>query len=207
MAGEAKGPAALSWKGAWVAALAALTLAGCGGAAQAPGAGGQPAASPSQQAATPGDRHVPSTLTIAAIGVSATVEQVGVDQNGNMAIPADPHDVAWYEPGVAPGEAGNAVIDGHLDWYGIPQGPFYRLNQLKAGDEIDVKALDGTTFVFKVSGPATVVPADATPPGLFSRGGSPTLTLITCGGDWDPARQEYTERRLVNATLAAERRP
>lgn len=207
MAGEAKGFAALRWQGAWAAALAALTLAGCGGAAPAPRAGGQPAASPSQQAATPSDRHVPSTLSIDAIGVSATIEQVGVDKDGNMAIPANPHDVAWYEPGVAPGEHGNAVIDGHLDWYGMPQGPFYRLDQLKAGDEIDVNALDGTTFLFKVSGPATTVPADARPPGLFSKGGSPTLTLITCAGDWDPARQAYTERRLVNATLAAERAP
>lgn len=71
---------------------------------------------------------------------------------------------------------------------------------LEAGKQVDQRelrhahwamrsgSLDGTTFVFKVSGPATDVPADASPPGLFTKGGSPTLTLITCGGDWDPVR-------------------
>ena len=182
-----------------VAALAALALAGCGGSgasSQAPQAGGQPAVA--------GSRHVPSTLKIASLGVSATVEQVGVDGDGNMAIPADPHDVGWYAPGAAPGEHGNAVIDGHLDWYGMPQGPFHRLDALHAGDEIGVKAADGTTFVFQVSGPATAVPATARPSGLFSTTGSPTLTLITCGGQWDASQHSYTERHLVNAKLASE---
>ena len=31
-------------------------------------------------------------------------------------VPSKPTDVAWYKPGPAPGEAGDAVIDGHLDW-------------------------------------------------------------------------------------------
>ena len=182
-----------------VATLAALALAGCGGTAasqQAHQAGGQPAA---------GGRHVPSTLTIDSIGMSANVEQVGVDHDGNMAIPADPHDVAWYAPGAAPGEHGNAVIDGHLDWYGMPQGPFHRLDALKAGDEIDVKAADGTALVFKVTGPAIAVPANARPSGLFSTSGDPTLTLITCGGQWDASQHSYTERHLVNAKQVSER--
>ena len=168
----------------------ALMLAGCGASA----------------AAGPTDRHVPSTLTIETIGVRATVEQVGVDGNGNMAIPADPHDLGWYAPGSAPGEHGNAVIDGHLDWYGMPQGPFRRLDALEGGDEVDVQAVDGTTFVFHVAGPATAVPANARPSGLFSTSGSPTLTLITCGGQWDASTHSYAERHLVNATLVSERR-
>lgn len=183
-----------------LAALAALALVGCGASEASPAsrsAGEQPVPAA-------GGRHLPTTLQIDAIGVRAPVEQVGVDGNGNMAIPADPHDVGWYAPGAAPGQPGNAVIDGHLDWYGMPQGPFYRLDALRPGDEVDVQASDGTTLVFQVSGPATSVPADARPSGLFSTTGSPSLTLITCGGQWDASKHTYTERRLVNAALTSE---
>jgi LPXTG-site transpeptidase (sortase) family protein len=186
-----------------VGALAALALAGCGGSGASPPA----QQSGGQQTAGTSDRHVPLTLTIGAIGVSAHVEQVGVDKNGNMAIPADPHNAGWYGPGVAPGEHGNAVIDGHLDWYGMPEGPFHHLDALKAGDQVGVKALDGTTFVFQVAGPATAVSADARPSGLFRKSGSPTLTLITCGGQWDASKRSYSERELVNATLVSGRAP
>ena len=193
-------------KRALIAVAAMLALAACGasGTTQktAQNHAGQSSAQPS--ATSSGSRHVPFTMTIKAIGVNTTVEQVGVDQYGNMAIPADPHNVGWYGPGSAPGQHGNAVIDGHLDWYGMPQGPFYRLNTLKAGDEIDIKALDGTTFVFKVTGPASTVPYNSKPSELFRTTGNPTLTLITCGGDWDASKQTYTQRQLLNATFVSE---
>jgi sortase (surface protein transpeptidase) len=187
-----------------LAVTAAIALAGCGG-----GGAPQPAnqSGQQQQPAASGGHHVPYTLTIKSIGVSTTVEQVGVDKQGNMAIPADPKNVGWYGSGAAPGERGNAVIDGHLDWYGMPEGPFFRLNSLKAGDEIDLYALDGTTMVFKVTGPASSVPAGSKPSGLFRSGGNATMTLITCGGDWDASKQTYSERQLVNATFVSERAP
>lgn len=196
-----------------IAVAAALALAGCGASGGAPQqakqqpnqTGGQQ--QQQQQKAASGTRHVPFTLTIKAIGVSTSVEQVGVDKFGNMAIPADPHNVGWYGPGSAPGQHGNAVIDGHLDWYGMPQGPFYRLNSLKAGDEIDISALDGTSYVFKVAAPASTVPYNSKPSGLFRTTGNPTLTLITCGGDWDASKQTYTQRQLLNATFVSERSP
>ncbi|MBO0705004.1 MAG: class F sortase [Candidatus Dormibacteraeota bacterium] len=190
-----------------VAAMFALAACGANGTAQktAQNHPGQPSAKPSATAS--GSRHVPFTLSIKAIGVDTTVEQVGVDRYGNMAIPADPHNVGWYGPGSAPGQHGNAVIDGHLDWYGMPQGPFYRLNALKAGDEIDIGALDGTTFAFKVTAPASTVAYNSKPSGLFRTTGDPTLTLITCGGDWDASRQTYTQRQLLDATFVSEHQP
>ena len=189
-----------------IAVAAALAVAGCGASGggapqQAKQSGGQ------QQTAASGTRHVPFTLTIKAIGSNTTIEQVGVEKAGNMAIPADPRNVGWYGPGAAPGQHGNAVIDGHLDWYGMPQGPFYGLTKLKAGDEIDVNALDGTSYVFKVAGPASAVPYNSKPSGLFRTGGSPTLTLITCGGDWDASKQTYSERQILNATFVSEHTP
>src|SRR5205807_8123210 len=62
------------------------------------------------------NRLIPSQLVIPKISVIAPVEKVGVDRSHNMAVPSRPTHVAWYSPGPAPGEAGDAVIDGHLDW-------------------------------------------------------------------------------------------
>jgi len=49
-----------------------------------------------------------------------------------MAVPSVPSHVAWYSPGPAPGEPGDAVIDGHLDWTTGP-AVFWNLGKLHAG--------------------------------------------------------------------------
>jgi hypothetical protein len=184
---------------------AALVLAACGSqpTAQRTQHHPSPSASASAKAsASPAaGAVVPTKVTIQSIGLSASVEKVGVDQYGDMAIPVDPHNLGWYSPGVKPGAPGDAVIDGHYDWYGMPQGPLFKLTSVKAGDEIDITSADGNTLTFKVTAPATAVPYDSHPAGLFRTDGAPTLTLITCGGEWDASKNTYTERELLNATL------
>src|SRR3981081_1577001 len=97
-----------------LAAMVALATA-CGQPSQpaaqtsAPPGGGATPSAPSTSG------RVPARLQIPKIGVDATVEQVGVDRAGNMDIPKSPNNVAWYSPGVAPGQNGDAVIAGHLD--------------------------------------------------------------------------------------------
>jgi sortase A len=149
---------------------------------------------------SPGARHIPATLVIPSIGVQALIEQVGLDQNDNMAIPRKPMEVGWYSPGPAPGEAGDAVIDGHLDWYGMPRAVFYNLDKLKPGDEIDVVAQDGARLRFAVHGLATY-PYTAHPAGLFDTTGRPQLSLVTCSGAWDAGKSTYNQRLVVDSTL------
>ena len=59
----------------------------------------------------------PVHLVVAAVGIDAHIEQVGVQSDGELATP--PHDpwddVGWYHFGPLPGKPGSAVIDGHLD--------------------------------------------------------------------------------------------
>lgn len=155
-------------------------------------------------AATPNpavQRLIPGTLIIPKIGVHATVEQVTVDSNDDMAAPAKPSDVGWYSPGVAPGQDGDAVIDGHLDWYGVPEAVFYSLHQLQVGDTVEVVSQSGVTLDFTVSD-STSVSRTSHPAGLFATTGSPRLTLITCAGDWNPNAGEYNQRLLVDANFA-----
>jgi hypothetical protein len=61
----------------------------------------------------------PTSLAIPAIGVNAAVEQVGVNAQGNMDVPRNPNNTAWYAPGARPGQQGNAVIAGHVDYAGL----------------------------------------------------------------------------------------
>ena len=156
-------------------------------------------------AATPtpfvvGERLIPGTLVIPKISVQATVEQVTVDSNNDMAAPQKPTDVGWYSPGVAPGQSGDAVIDGHLNWYGVPKAVFYYLDQLHSGDEVDVVSQSGVKLRFQVTG-TSLVSGTSHPAGLFATTGTPRLTLITCAGDWNPNSSQYSQRLLVDASF------
>lgn len=141
----------------------------------------------------------PTRLTIPTINVDAAVEQVGLDTQGRMAAPARTEDVGWYQPGAAPGDVGNAVIDGHLDWYNGP-AVFARLAKMKVGDQITVLREDGTKAKFTVDS-TSVMPYDASTDSLFTKGGPPSLTLITCAGTWDRQRGTYLQRLVVHSSL------
>ena len=142
----------------------------------------------------------PTRLAIPLLGVDAVVESVGVDPQGRMAVPSRAENVGWYHLGPSPGEAGDAVIDGHLDWSTGP-AVFWYLGRLKIGDEISVTKADGHRAQFVVNGVSTV-PYDSRPPGLFATSGPPSLSLITCSGPWDRQKQTYLTRLVVHASLA-----
>lgn len=143
----------------------------------------------------------PMRLRIPTINVDAAVEQVGVDSEGRIAAPIKTDDVGWYKLGTAPGDAGNAVIDGHLDWYNGP-AVFQRLGKMKVGDQIMVLREDGTQAKFIVDA-TSVMPYDASTDAMFTRSGPPSLTLITCAGTWDRQRGTYLQRLVVHSSLVS----
>jgi sortase (surface protein transpeptidase) len=182
-------------------ALAAIVIVACG-QAPAPHRSASPAATDARPGAPaavspPAGRALPSRLLIPSIGLSADLESVGVDANGNLGVPSNPARAAWYQGGPAPGEPGDAVIDGHLDWTTGP-AVFWNLEQLRAGDEIDVVAQSGDQLRFVVAD-AAHYPYDSHPPQLFSGEGPARLSLITCAGSWDRGRRTYLERLIVDA--------
>jgi sortase (surface protein transpeptidase) len=141
----------------------------------------------------------PVRLVIPAIGVNAQVESLGLDAEGRMATPSRSDHVGWYSPGTAPGDVGNAVIDGHLDWTDGP-AVFWRLGRLRRGDQLTVVRADGSQARFAVQSAATT-PYDASTDALFTRSGPPALTLVTCAGTWDRQRGTYLQRLVVRASL------
>ena len=157
------------------------------------------------QAGHPHRGAAPVRLQIPRLHVDASVEQVGADQGGRMAIPSDYRDVAWYAPGVVPGDRGDAVIDGHLDWVvggRLTPAVFTDLGSLRTGDEVDVMSRDGRTLRFKVTDSrALAYNANPAQAGIFATGGTPRLTLITCTGTFDGSLHQYNQRRAVTAEL------
>ena len=140
-------------------------------------------------------------LLIPTIGVDAHVEPLGVDADGSLATPAAHFcDVGWYSRGVAPGDPGDAVFDGHLDWNGVP-AVLWKLSSVRAGDMI-VVVRSGVKRTFRVDSIESVA-YDSHPANLFVTQGPPRLSLITCAGRWDARKQIYEQRLIVDAQLVS----
>lgn len=145
----------------------------------------------------------PSRLVIPAIGVDANIQYVGVNAKGNMGVPNNFTDVAWYKYGTAPGERGSAVIDGHVDNGLALPGVFKHLDAVKIGDGIEVSTKEGSALRFAVDEIDTY-PMDAVPlDKVFNRDDTARLVLITCTGAWVKEAKTYDTRLVVYAHLVA----
>jgi hypothetical protein len=157
--------------------------------------GGDPPATP-----TP-IPSLPTRLLIPAIGVNAAVEHVGLATDGGMDVPKQWADVAWFDEGPAPGQAGNATIDGHLDSTTAP-AVFWRLGALKPGDRVLVALANAQTIAFTVRAMAHYPYNQAPLQQIFGPSTSTNLNLITCGGSWDAFTKNYSQRVVVYTSMA-----
>jgi LPXTG-site transpeptidase (sortase) family protein len=140
----------------------------------------------------------PRRLVIPRLGVAAPVDPMGIRPGGAMEIPDDVRTVGWYRFGPSPGGPGSAVLVGHVDSRVAGPGVFFRLSTLRQGDEVRVQLAGGRWRAFEVVS-RRLVPKDDIPAGAFVRHGRPILTLITCGGGFDPAVGAYTHNVVVAA--------
>ncbi|WP_449063467.1 class F sortase [Planomonospora algeriensis] len=147
----------------------------------------------------------PVSLDIPAIGVKgAPIDPVGLNADQTVEVPAldRPELVGWYKHRPTPGEAGPAVLLGHVDAYGKP-AVFARTHTLKPGDTVKVKRADGKTAVFTVD-ELERVDKDAFPTDrVYGETAAPELRLITCGGAFDAATGHYEDNIIVYAHLKA----
>lgn len=149
-----------------------------------------------------GHDRVPIGLRIPALDQEAAVNPAGVASNGDMEVPANVTDVAWYKYGSAPGEPGSAVLAAHVDLAGQGPGVFFELRDLEPGSVIFVDFDDGSSEAW-VAEARTIydkeeLPTDA----IFSREGPPVLTLITCGGGFNEQARRYDSNVVVYAVPA-----
>jgi len=143
----------------------------------------------------------PTTLTIASIAVSAPVEAAGVAPDGTVAIPHNAYHVGWYEFGPAPGDpTGSAVIVGHRDSRTQGRGALYNLGAVNLGDQVQIRLSDGKTLAYRVVERRLYLKQGLPWATFFTNQGPPRLTVITCGGAYDPNHGGYQDNLIVTAT-------
>jgi len=142
----------------------------------------------------------PVRLRIGALDIVAPIGAYGVNERtGQMAVPNNITEVGWYRFGPRPGEPGSAVLAAHVDLAGIGPGVFFELGSIRVDDRVSVVFEDGSEAEFRVVA-TTVYRKDELPLDVvFSRQGPPVLTLITCGGDFNPSLRRYDSNLVVYA--------
>ena len=146
----------------------------------------------------------PIALQVDSVGVDAPIE-LGAVVDGAMQDPSGPWVVSWYEPLGKVGEGGNVVMAGHVDYWNVGPAVFWDIRELPAGEIIRVVGEDGKNYEYAVQWIERYDAAGLTPEviqnDIVGDTGEETLTLITCGGDFNPDTGEYNQRWVVRANL------
>jgi sortase (surface protein transpeptidase) len=143
---------------------------------------------------------VPVRIEIPAIGVTSSLDRLGRAPDGAIQEPSGWDVPGWYEPGPRPGDPGSAVILGHVD---SKRGPavFFRLRELRPGDQIDVTRADGSSLRFVVQRTAKFDKQRFPTDEVYYPTLTPMLRLVTCGGQFDATTGHYRSNIIVFATL------
>jgi hypothetical protein len=145
---------------------------------------------------------VPVRIDIPRIGVSSSLDRLGRKQDGTVETPPLRRAAVagWYELGPRPGDPGSAVILGHVDSDRAP-AVFFRLRELRRGDEVRVGRADGSVLRFVVERteqfPKKRFPTDD----VYYPTLTPGLRLVTCGGLFDHSIGHYKSNIIVFAAL------
>jgi hypothetical protein len=145
----------------------------------------------------------PVSLTIPLIGVKTNLITLGLAAGGAMQVPSSTTVAGWFTGSPRPGAVGSSIIVGHVDGrVGSTEarGVFFRLNTLKAGDDVFVKRADGTTAEFRVTEIQTYLKDHFPTQTVYGPTPDAQLRLITCGGAFDSATRHYLSNIVVYAT-------
>ena len=144
-----------------------------------------------------GKKEFPKVLNIPKLGINAEVQFVGLNSKDEMGVPSNNNDVAWFDPGVVPGEKGSAVIAGHMNGRSGEPAVFWDLHKLKIGDDVYVVDNSGNKKHFQVVSVEKYRTNSAPMEKIFGLSGGAYLNLVTCGGMWDRTENTYDERLVV----------
>jgi sortase (surface protein transpeptidase) len=155
-----------------------------------------PIVAPPQSAAAQVAR--PVSLTIPLIGVKTNLITLGLAAGGAMQVPSTSTVAGWFTGSPRPGAVGSSIIVGHVDNKHRP-GIFFRLPELKRGDDIYVKRADGTTAEFRVTENRTYLKDHFPTDTVYGPTPDGELRLITCGGVFDSVTHHYLSNIIVYA--------
>ena len=150
------------------------------------------------QSADPAPVARPVSLTIPLIDVKTSLITLGLASGGAMQVPSSVTVAGWYTGSPRPGSIGSSVIVGHVDSK-ISRGVFYRLDQLKPGNDVFVKRADGTTAEFRVTQVHQYLKGQFPTAAVYGPTPDAELRLITCGGTFDSTTGHYLSNVVVYA--------
>lgn len=143
----------------------------------------------------------PTHITVAAVGIDAPVTPVGKDEAGGIQMPPTlDWTTGWYTGSPSPGQKGPSIIVGHVDTYkGI--SVFWKLRDVKPGDEISILRADGKTVKYRVTELKQFEQANFPTKEVYGNIDHAGLRLITCGGTFVKATESYTQNTVVYADM------
>ncbi len=147
----------------------------------------------------------PESVSIPAIEVESTVNPIGLNDDGTLAVPTGENydEAAWFTGSPTPGEVGPSVIEGHVTSAGSTPSVFFDLGAVEEGDTAEVTREDGTTATFEVY-KVERYPKDEFPTAVvYGNTQSPELRLITCSGEYDEDDSRHLDNTVVYARMVA----
>jgi hypothetical protein len=141
----------------------------------------------------------PVRVVIPVLKVDASVVAVGLKNGNEMEIPTVGL-VGWYRLGSAPGAAGPSVLVSHVSWSG-KKGAFYKLKDLKPGDEVQVYDAAGDCAVFQVDSSETILKTKLPMDRIWNKTDQAVIRLITCGGTYNSKTGHYLSNVIVYGHL------
>lgn len=152
--------------------------------------------------------RTPYEILIPRAKLRSSVVGLGLAPNGAMGAPDNPDVVGWWADGVRPGQAGNLLLDGHVDYTDIhgQKGPgvAWLVREIAAGDVIVIQDAEArAAYIYRVTESLAVAVDDPTALRFLRPTEAATLTFVTCEGSFDRASLSYADRRVVRAALEA----
>ncbi|MEX2238165.1 MAG: class F sortase [Dehalococcoidia bacterium] len=139
---------------------------------------------------------------------NSSIISLGLQEDeSTFEVPTNATQVAWYGFSGLPGEDGKApILAAHVDYRG-QKGAFFDLVNAAPGTFIYLVMADGTAYKYEVESNRDIAKSVLTWNDL---GCDPTecfvadaVTLITCGGNFNPRTRSYNDNVVVRATLVA----
>ncbi len=141
----------------------------------------------------------PARLSVPVLAIDAAVQNTGISAKGNIGVPTNFSDVAWYASSAVPGQIGTAIMDGHVDNGLGLAGVFKSLSAIHSGDDMYVTTYGGDKIRFIVTDVSLYEYENVPLSSILSKDDDSYLVLITCEGDWVSGDRTYNERLVVTA--------
>ena len=147
----------------------------------------------------------PTHICIPALRVQASVMQLGLNADRTVQVPplSRVGEAGWYRNSAPPGQSGPTVILGHVDSAVYGEGVFFRLGQLRSGDDVSVSRGDGRVATYRINRVDEISKRRFPSQAVYGPTSGPAIRLVTCGGKFDSSTGNYEDNIIAYGTLNA----